>query len=163
MMSGIWKAAVVLIALAAIGCGGGALERYPPVDRTPPIRSTPNRAATVQAHESAVAARNQRKTDQTAPSISSKALGQMEIAFEGQPSKERIKRQVDTAMRMYSVPITEENYSRAGSVLVALSNEYGPSEMDILDYMIRSHVPGVNITFPNAAGLSVAFLSAGDR
>ena len=93
----------------------------------------------------------------------SEALRTMEIAFEGRHSKAQIKRKLDIALQLYSLPITEENYSRAGSTLVALSNEYGPTEMDILDHMIRSHVPGVNITFPNAAGLSVAFLPVGDR
>jgi hypothetical protein len=57
----------------------------------------------------------------------------------------------------------EENYSRAGSVLVALRKENGTPEIAILDYMIRSHVPGVNVTFPEAAALSSAFLKAGDR
>ena len=85
-------------------------------------------------------------------------LSQMEIAFEGNFSRSQIKSRLDRAMHLYKVPITNENYSRAGSTLVALRKQIGPREMDILDHMIRSHVPGVSITFPGAAGLSAAFL-----
>ena len=31
---------------------------------------------------------------------------------------------LDRALRLYGMPITEENYSRAGSVLVALRKEF---------------------------------------
>ena len=87
----------------------------------------------------------------------------MEIAFEGSPTVSEIQGALDRAMLLYGVPLTEENYSRAGSTLVALRKEIGPSEMDILDYMIRSHVVGVNISFPESAGMSAAFLAAGDQ
>jgi hypothetical protein len=39
----------------------------------------------------------------------------------------------------------------------------GFTEMQILDYTIRSHVPGVNMDFPSPAGAAAAFLQAGDR
>jgi hypothetical protein len=90
-------------------------------------------------------------------------LEQMEIAFKGNYSKPQIKERLDKAMELYNLPRTKENYSRAGSTLVALRNEFGHSEMKILSYMIRSHVPGVKMDFPSAAGLAAAFLSAGDR
>ena len=41
--------------------------------------------------------------------------------------------------------------------------QMGPSEMDILDYMIRSHVPGANMDFPSAAAMSATFLALGER
>jgi predicted O-methyltransferase YrrM len=87
----------------------------------------------------------------------------MEIAFKGNYSKAQIKERLDKAMKLYNVPLTNEYYSRAGSVLVVLRKEIGPSEMAILSYMIRSHVPGVAIEFPGAAGLSASFLAAGDK
>ena len=89
------------------------------------------------------------------------ALRQMEIAFDGNPNVSRIQPVLDSALMLYGLPITEENYSRAGSVLVALRKEIGPSEMEILNHMIRSHVPGVNVTFPDMAGFCAAALTGG--
>ncbi len=54
-------------------------------------------------------------------SVPSDPLAQMEIAFEGNYSKAQIKEFMDLAMKLYSLPITNENYSRAGSALVAAS------------------------------------------
>lgn len=90
-------------------------------------------------------------------------LSQMEITFQGNYSQAQIKSRLDRAMDLYGVPKTQENYSRAGSTLVALRKKVGHSEMVILDHMIRSHVPGVKISFPDAAGLAAAFLAVGDR
>lgn len=98
----------------------------------------------------------------TAARPPSDPLDQMEIAFLGGYSRSEIKLRIDEAMTLYGMPITEENYSRAGSVLVTLRQEYGPTEMDILDYMIRSHVPGVDLSFNEAAAFAVVFLAAGD-
>ncbi|MDK1046416.1 MAG: hypothetical protein QGM45_12135 [Anaerolineales bacterium] len=86
-------------------------------------------------------------------------LSQMEVAFKGDFTRAQIKSRLDRALQLYRLPITAENYSRAGSTLVALRKEIGPQEMDILDYMIRSHVPGVRITFPEAAGIAAAALA----
>ena len=91
------------------------------------------------------------------------ALGKMELAFVGGHTRGQIKRQMDRAMRLYGLPITEENYSRAGSALVALRKQNGTAEMEILEHMIRSHVPGAKLTFPTAAAISSVFLVAGDR
>jgi hypothetical protein len=90
------------------------------------------------------------------------ALEQMEIAFVGGYSASQIKSRIEHAMDLYGLPITEDNRSRAGSVLVALRKEFGPAEMDILDYMIRSHVDGVAVSFADMAGISVVFLATGD-
>jgi len=91
------------------------------------------------------------------------ALSQMEIAFEGAYTKGQIKENHDKTMALYDVPINEENYSRSGSALVGLRKETGIKEMAILDYMIRSKVPGVKISFPEAAAISASFLKAGDK
>jgi len=93
------------------------------------------------------------------------ALEKMEIAFIGNPSKEEIKDKLDLALELYKTEITEENYSRAGSTLVALRKESktGVTEMEILEYMIDSHVDNVNMSFPNMAGISFAALETGNN
>ncbi len=91
------------------------------------------------------------------------ALEQMKIAFEGGYTTGQIKAVLDNALSIYGVPINEENYSRAGSTLIVLRKENGTNEMDILDYMIRSYVPGVTMKFSDAAAISATFLAAGDK
>ena len=96
--------------------------------------------------------------------VQSKALDAMVRAFEGNHSRAEIKARMDLAMTLYKLPITEENYSRAGSALAGLQKDFDVDEMVILDHMIRSHVPGVTtFTFPEAAALSVTFIKAGDK
>ena len=102
-------------------------------------------------------------TPMATATLRSAALQNMEVAFVGNWSASEIQPVLDRAMLLYGVLPTEENYSRAASALIVLQKEYGPTEMEILDYMIRSHVPGVNLTFPEAAAFSVIFLAAGDR
>jgi len=89
-------------------------------------------------------------------------IDRMEIAFVGGYTKQQIKTRIDRVMSLYGLSSTPDNYSRAGSVLVALRKEYGPSEMDILNYMVSIYVEGVDLSFPDAAAISVAFLSVGD-
>ena len=91
------------------------------------------------------------------------ALQQMEIAFEGGYTVQQIKPVMDKALELYGVPTNEENYSRAASTLIVLRKENGTREMDILDYMIRSYVPGVKVQFPEAAAISSVFLVSGDK
>ena len=62
-------------------------------------------------------------------------------------------------MRLYGLPINPENYSRAGSALVALRDETGVREMDILVCMNSAYTPNVTINFPSMAGLCSASLS----
>lgn len=88
------------------------------------------------------------------------ALDQMEMVFEGTYTRYQIQRELDTAMGLYNVEINEENYNTTGSVLVALRKEFNVQEMDILDFMIDMHVEGVNLSFPDAAGLAVGSILA---
>ena len=87
------------------------------------------------------------------------AIEQMEIAFIGGHSQAEIKAKIDRAMDLYDLAKTSENYSRAGSVLVALRKEYGPSEMAILDEMILLGSAEANLSFPDAAALAVVGLA----
>jgi len=90
------------------------------------------------------------------------ALEQMEVAFDGNPSKSMIKPKLERAMSLYGLARIESNYSRAGSVLVRLRKANGIPELEILDFMICSHVPGVNTTFAAAAAAAATFISVGD-
>lgn len=102
-------------------------------------------------------------TEKVIAQVSTDPLNQMEIAFEGNYTRLQIKQRVEEAMDLYNVPKTQENYSRVGSVLVVLRKETGQREMDIIDYMIRSHVPDVVISFPDAAAISATFLQSVER
>lgn len=148
-------AVVIVVTLLLSACGGGAVSE--PQD----FRS---RAATVRASKATkpTVSSNQESSQDSSTVEDMTALEQMEIAFEGNPSQSQIKSKLDRAMDLYGLTKNESNYSRAGSVLVALSNRQGVSEMDILDLMICSHVEGVNMDFPGAAALAVTFLVAGD-
>ena len=97
------------------------------------------------------------------PAPAPDALTMMHTVFMGDYTRAQIKQQLDVAMRFYNTPITEENYSRAGSVLVTFRKDTGIHEMIILDYMIRSYVPGVNLNFPDAAAIAATFMQLGDR
>lgn len=86
----------------------------------------------------------------------------MAIAFDGNYSEKEIKDRITEAMVLYNVPITDEDYSRAGSTLVTLKQEQGIEEMLILDYMINKlYTPSIKLTFPQAAGWSVSALKTG--
>lgn len=102
---------------------------------------------------------NDRTTGRDASSFS--VLEQSEVVFEGGYSEAEIKRVLDRAMNLHGLPITESNYDRTTNVLVALRREFGVREMDILDYMIRSHVPGIDMPFHEAASIATAFLASG--
>ncbi len=91
------------------------------------------------------------------------ALEIMEVVFNGNYSLPKIKEQVDKAMQLYGLELTEDNYNRVASVLVKLRQEYSVDEMDILNYMICSHINGVSMTFPDMAAISVVALTSGDR
>ena len=106
-----------------------------------------------------------RATDQPTPvpGVPTDPLDQAVLAFVGNSTRAEIKSRLDVALRLYGLQPTEENYSRAGSVLVGLRKQNGTPEMAILDYMIRSHVEGVNLSFPGAAAIASVMLATGDR
>ena len=91
------------------------------------------------------------------------ALAMMKSVFRGGYTKAQIKRYMDKAMGLYGVPVTEKNYQRCASALVALRKSTNVKEMKILDYMIRSYTKGVKIDFPKAAAFSATVLQLGDK
>jgi hypothetical protein len=109
---------------------------------------------------------NQAPTEDRATSVSGfpdNALDQAVLAFVSNPTRTEIKSRLDVALRLYGLQPTEENYGRAASALVTLRKQNGTAEMAILDYMIRSHVDRVNLSFPEGAAIASVFLAAGDR
>lgn len=88
-------------------------------------------------------------------------VAQMEAAFDGTPRQSQIKTQLDRALKLYKLPATDENYSRAGSSLVALRKKTGVPEMAILREAVNLHQPGVALKLPDAFGLAAAGLAAG--
>jgi len=79
------------------------------------------------------------------PAIPSDPLELASIAFIGSPRSTEVKARMDTVLRTIDLPPTDDNYSRAGDVLVTLRKQFHDeqgcracTEMGILDYMIRS-------------------------
>ena len=115
----------------------------------------PNQPSSQRKHRQPVA--------RSSPVVKNDALTMCQSVFAGNHARDEIKARLDTALQLYGHPLTEENYSRAGSSLVSLRKDIGVQEMDVLDHMIRSHVDGTDYTFPQAAALSAAFLAVGDQ
>lgn len=92
--------------------------------------------------------------DRRSASPTTHPLDQMVIAFEGSHSREEIKRELDRAMTLFGLDLTEENYSRAGSALVTMRRDYGTAEMDVLREMIRIGQRRSSLSFGEAAGLA---------
>ncbi len=89
----------------------------------------------------------------------------MEIAFIGNPPPRSVQPQLDKVLTLYGLDISEENYSRAGSVLVALRQQYyddrgciACTEMRILDETIASGGEAIGLTFPEAAAFAATVL-----
>lgn len=62
---------------------------------------------------------------------------------------------MDAALLATNTPITEENYSRAGSALVELNQSNGASPMDVLECIpgMTAATGGTSMSFPDAAAL----------
>lgn len=112
---------------------------------------------------------NTQDTDNTKTAVEKMtALEQMEIAFVGGYSYNEIKNRIDPVMQQYGLSMTNENYSRFGSSLVAVRKETGVPEMEILTCMksldYRNTIGWDKITaekaVPDAVGLCGATLSS---
>lgn len=97
------------------------------------------------------------------PAPPSDPVAQMELTFEGSPRQEVISASMEKAFSAVSMEATVDNLSRAGSTLVAFKQEYGVSEMEILDCIpYRSRDPRVpSLNFPNVAAVCVTDLASG--
>lgn len=92
-------------------------------------------------------------------------LDQMLVTFNGSPSKSEIQEALDDALNATETPITSENYSKAGSVLVTFRQKYGINEMKILDCIPTAVTDprAPEPTFPNVAAVCNADLVEGTR
>lgn len=96
---------------------------------------------------------------QSANDLPEDPLVQMEIAFNGDQSPDEIREALDLAFAATSTEATSDNYSRAGSVLVTLRQEYAIDEMEILECIPSLADDETSaLTFPDAAALCVAEL-----
>lgn len=88
------------------------------------------------------------------------SLEKMAAVFVGFPSKALIKAQMDRALKLYGLPIDEENYNRYGSVLVRMRQESGVKEMEMLRFVIalREESPDVDIKLTDAIALAATTL-----
>ena len=87
------------------------------------------------------------------------SLEKMELAFVGNPTISMIRRILDGVMRDHSFPISDENYSRAGSALVAIRKQTGVSEMDILRCMQTAKMGSYNVSFSDGVAICAITLS----
>jgi hypothetical protein len=90
-------------------------------------------------------------------------VDQMLISFNGSPSKQQLKEALDNAFAATDTAATNDNYSRAGSVLVAYREKHGIDEMKILDCVpTRAHDPRVkDNTFASIAAVCLTDLVTG--
>lgn len=98
---------------------------------------------------------------ESTPSSLEDPVAQAVLVFDGHLTPQQLRPVFNQAMSLYGLERNAANYESAASVLYSLKKANGTSEMAILDYMIRSHVDGVAITFASAAGISSAALRAG--
>ncbi len=90
-------------------------------------------------------------------------LDQMTVVFEGDWTRSQIQTRLDRTLRLYGHRITDDQRSRASSVLVAFRREHDIPEMEVLDFMICQHTPSVDLDFPEAAAIAVTSIEMGDR
>ncbi|NGO49747.1 hypothetical protein [Allomesorhizobium camelthorni] len=85
-----------------------------------------------------------------APSASVSVLDQAAAVFQGSYTREQIKRALDEVMALHGVPRIESEYDRWTNVLVAMRQDGGGTEMEILRCI---KAMGTTAPFPTSAGL----------
>ncbi len=102
-------------------------------------------------------------TSNTHSAPPSDAISQMEIAFDDSPRQSVIKESMDKAFAAVNMTASEDNLSRAGSVLVEFRKKYGISEMEILDCIpYRADDPRApQVNFGTIAAVCVTDLASG--
>lgn len=95
-------------------------------------------------------------TTPASTSITADALDQMVVTFEGTPLRATVQA---AALAATNMSLSSENYSRAGSTLVALRKSTGVSEMDMLGCIPEIVNGAPNIGFPDAAALCATELA----
>lgn len=87
----------------------------------------------------------------------------MNAAVRGSPSVDLIEEELRASFDLYGLAWTEDNRSRAGSVLVTLEDELDVAEMGILRLMNCSPAVGAEgVDWPEGAAIVGAFAASGD-
>ncbi len=73
--------------------------------------------------------------------------------FQGNHTKEQIKRRLDKALSLYGLPLNENYYHRAANTLVEMRQQAGVDEMDILTCMIELYPSGLQPQFQEGAAI----------
>lgn len=84
------------------------------------------------------------------------------ISFEGGYDKKLIKEKMDLAMTLYDVDLTEQNYEKTASALIAMRKEFGVQEMKILEYVILMYSPKIKMTLADAIGYAATAIVTGN-
>jgi len=73
-----------------------------------------------------------------------------------------IKEKMDAVLTFYKLPLTGDNYLRAGNTLASLrkASNKGVTEMDIVTHMIISDTGWQGVSFDDQAGISAKSLEA---
>ena len=79
--------------------------------------------------------------------------------FIGNYTEQQVKYTLEKAMKMYNIPINDDNRLKCASTVLSLRkyNNDKFSEMQILEHMIKSN-NGKKLSFPDQAGLSSTLL-----
>lgn len=94
----------------------------------------------------------------SAPAQATDSLDKMELVFAGDYKRQEIKGALDKVMKLHSLEINEENYSRAASALISLRKSVGVNEIDILRCMYQPGSPA-KTNFPNSAAICAVAIS----
>ena len=90
------------------------------------------------------------------------AYAMLESVFIGTVSQQEIKEKMDAVMTFYKLPLTGDNYLRAGNTLASLrkASNKGVTEMDIVTHMIIADTGWQGVSFDDQAGISAKLLEA---
>ena len=127
---------VLMVATLVMACGGGRPATAPATPRptAPPVATAP-----------------------------SDPIAQAELAFIGNPPQSEIRAALDAAFAIYNLESTDENYSRAGSALVALRlDAEGDGHPEVTEMAILAAMTAgggfTGLSFPEAAGFAATAL-----
>lgn len=87
------------------------------------------------------------------------AYEKMTVVFDGQPAISEIKAILEPVMIKHKLPVTEENLSKAASMLVSARERSNIKEMDLLRHMYKNGSD--KLSFTEQAGISLVMLQSG--
>ena len=105
---------------------------------------------------------NAADTEEKRPASKSEALEMLSSVFTGGYTQKDIKEKMDAVFTLYKMPITGDDYLKAGNTLTSLrkSSANGVTEMDIIMHMILADTGWQGVTFDEQAGTSARTIEA---